>query len=90
MNLQTFLRKERGRTQKLAAGLRVSASLVTQWAGGKAVSAERCPLIEVATCLEVRRWDLRPDDWHLIWPELIGAEGAPAVPSTELEVSDAA
>lgn len=23
-------------------------------------------------------WDLRPDDWHRIWPELIGAEGAPA------------
>lgn len=28
----------------------------------------------------VRRWDLRPDDWHRIWPELIGAEGAPGVP----------
>lgn len=21
--------------------------------------------------------DLRPDDWHLIWPELVGAEGSP-------------
>lgn len=29
----------------------------------------------------VRRWDLRPSDWHLIWPELIGAEGAPQVPA---------
>lgn len=26
----------------------------------------------------VRRWDLRPDDWHRIWPELIGQPGAPA------------
>lgn len=26
----------------------------------------------------VRRWEARPDDWHLIWPELIGAEGAPS------------
>ena len=25
----------------------------------------------------VKRWDLRPDDWHRIWPELIGADGAP-------------
>lgn len=25
--------------------------------------------------------EMRPDDWHLIWPELVGAEGAPAVPA---------
>jgi DNA-binding transcriptional regulator YdaS (Cro superfamily) len=24
-----------------------------------------------------RRWDLRPNDWHVIWPELIGTKGAP-------------
>ena len=23
------------------------------------------------------RWDLFPTDWHLIWPELVGSEGAP-------------
>lgn len=22
-------------------------------------------------------WDLRPNDWHVIWPELIGVEGSP-------------
>jgi hypothetical protein len=27
----------------------------------------------------MRLWDLRPDDWHRIWPELVGAEGAPGV-----------
>lgn len=26
---------------------------------------------------QAQLWDLRPDDWHLIWPELIGVEGAP-------------
>ena len=31
----------------------------------------------------IRRWVLYPDDWHRIWPELIGAPGAPAVPTTE-------
>lgn len=29
----------------------------------------------------VRRWDLRPDDWHMHWPELVGAVGAPSVPA---------
>lgn len=33
----------------------------------------------------VRRWDLRPSDWHLIWPELIGADGAPPIPTTQPE-----
>jgi len=36
--------------------------------------------IERESNFTFRRWDLRPKDWHLIWPELIGAEGAPAVP----------
>jgi hypothetical protein len=26
------------------------------------------------------RWDLRPHDWHLVWPELVGIEGAPQLP----------
>lgn len=29
----------------------------------------------------VRRWDLRAADWWKHWPELIEAEGAPAVPA---------
>lgn len=33
--------------------------------------------LEKATAGEVTRRDLRPKDWHLIWPELIGPEGAP-------------
>jgi DNA-binding transcriptional regulator YdaS (Cro superfamily) len=30
----------------------------------------------------VRRWDLRPDDWYRIWPELIDTDGAPAIPQS--------
>lgn len=67
----------------MAVALGVSGSLVTQWAGGKPVSAERCVPIERATAGAVRRWDLRPDDWHRIWPELIGAEGAPEAPAAQ-------
>lgn len=36
----------------------------------------------------LKRWDLRPEDWHRIWPELIGAEGSPPIPAEE--VRDAA
>jgi DNA-binding transcriptional regulator YdaS (Cro superfamily) len=35
----------------------------------------------------LRRWHVRKRDWHLIWPELIGTEAAPAIPE---ETRDAA
>lgn len=31
----------------------------------------------------VTRWELRPLDWHKFWPELIGSEGAPEVPTQQ-------
>lgn len=46
-------------------------------------SAALARQIALVTANEVQVWDLRPDDWHLIWPELIGAEGAPALPADE-------
>lgn len=46
---------------------------------GDQVPVDVVPRIEEATNHQVRRWDLRPDDWHLIWPELVGAKGAPRV-----------
>lgn len=42
-----------------------------------AVQAER------RTGGRLRRWHVRPKDWHLIWPEIVGAEGAPAVPAEQ-------
>ncbi|HML81066.1 MAG TPA: YdaS family helix-turn-helix protein [Thiomonas arsenitoxydans] len=38
-----------------------------------------CVKIEAETEAAVKRWDLRPGDWHLIWPELVGTEGAPSI-----------
>lgn len=49
--------------------------------GGKPLAAATCVQVEQQSGQAVRRWHLRPDDWHLIWPELIGAPGAPAVPA---------
>ena len=43
---------------------------------GKSCGALLAVDIEAATDGAVRRQDLRPDDWHRIWPELIGTDGA--------------
>lgn len=50
---------------------------------GKGFSPAECVRIERESKRELRRWDLRPNDWHLIWPELIQLAGAPAVPKRE-------
>lgn len=83
MKLSEYVASTRGRVGALATAVGVSGSLVTQWAAGKSVSAERCVEIERATDRAVMRWDLRPADWHLVWPELVGAEGAPAISPTQ-------
>lgn len=45
----------------------------------KALAPASCVLVEKWSAGAVRRWDLRPEDWHRIWPELIGTKGAPKV-----------
>lgn len=70
---------------RMAAGVKNDAQ-IRQWRYGYAdriPGPENCVAIERATEGAVRRWDLRPDDWHRIWPELIGAEGAPEVAAVE-------
>lgn len=89
MNLSDWISNKRGRASQLAhwLGLRNPANpvLVYQWSKGtRPVPIERCCSIEEFTFGEVRRWDLRPDDWHRIWPELVRLPGAPAV-RTEVE-----
>lgn len=61
---------------------------VRQWQHGYAnrrPGAAHSVAIEQATGGAVRRWDLRPTDWHRIWPELIGSDGAPQVPAADDE-----
>ena len=70
---------------RVAEELGVAAAYLSQIANGvRPCPAERVVEIERACSHEVRRWELRPDDWHRIWPELIGAEGAPAVAGAAL------
>ena len=82
MNLSTYLAGDRGKQAELCRKTGAHAPDLSRWAKGeRPVPIERCVDIEKATSGAVRRWDLRPDDWHRIWPELIGAEGAPDVPA---------
>lgn len=68
-----------GGISRLAALIGVSPQRVSNWRE-RGVPLEHCAAIELAAQGAVRRWHLRPGDWHLIWPELVGADGAPAVP----------
>lgn len=73
MDLKTYLStSERGSQARLAKDLEVSPSYLSQMAGGDtSISPARCVAIEHATSGAVTRQDLRPNDWHLIWPELV-------------------
>lgn len=75
MNLKVYMNGlERGGAAALARDLEVSRSYLSQMASGSApISAARAVAIEVATKGAVTRRDTRPDDWHLIWPELLAA-----------------
>ncbi|KWE77250.1 XRE family transcriptional regulator [Burkholderia ubonensis] len=72
MNLKEFIStSERGTAKRLAAFLGVSPSYLSQMASGEsAISEKRCVQIESFTAGKLSRRVLRPDDWHLIWPEL--------------------
>lgn len=68
-----------GGAEALARELEVTVGAVNHWRTGvRPVPYKRCVQIEHVTAGRVRRWDLRPADWHRVWPELIGAPGAPA------------
>ena len=72
----------------LAVGVKQPAQ-VRQWLhgyAGRMPSPMYCVAIERATDGAVTRRDLRPDDWHLIWPELVTA----AHPGPRPEACDAA
>lgn len=90
MKLSEYLEQERGRGARVAEAAGLSQAFLSQIAAGlRPTPADRVPAIESASGGVVRRWDMRPDDWHRIWPELIGTEGAPPV-GLPHEVRDAA
>ena len=64
-----------GGQANLSRTLGVTAAAVNQWAKGlRPIPVRHCTAIERATGGQVTRRDLRPGDWHLIWPELAEQE----------------
>lgn len=83
MTLQEFLKSGAMTAEVLAekAGVK-NPDQIRQWAFyGRKPGAAYAMAIESATGKTVRRWDLRPTDWHLIWPELKKSKDAPAIPA---------
>lgn len=85
MRLHDFLETGAMTPEELAAAAGIpNVDQIRQWRhcyGGRVPSPANCVAIEAATDRKVMRWDLRPDDWHLIWPELTKVKGCPAIPA---------
>ncbi|EWS53318.1 YdaS family helix-turn-helix protein [Methylibium sp. T29] len=80
MDLKSYLKSlgDEEARDAFAASVETSAGHLRNVANGyRSCAPELAVHIDRESGLVVRRWDLRPDDWHLIWPELIGADGAP-------------
>ena len=61
-----------GSQAALARSLNVTAPTINQWAKGvRPVPEKMAVAIEAITNGAVTRRDLRPNDWFLIWPELV-------------------
>ena len=79
MRLAEYIKKRKGLTipeLTEAIGLKSQAQ-VRQWQhgySGRLPSPINCVAIERATKGVVTRRDLRPNDYHLIWPELAPAK----------------
>lgn len=60
---------------RLAQKIGVTPGFISQIVSGhRRAPVERCTAIEKATDGNVTRRELRPDDWWLIWPELVTAD----------------
>lgn len=61
----------KGSMHALALALDVKPPTVSEWRKNlRPIPPKRCVQIEQTTNGQVTRRDLRPDDWHEIWPEL--------------------
>ncbi|MRT11067.1 helix-turn-helix domain-containing protein [Enterobacteriaceae bacterium RIT711] len=70
MQLKKYLNQERGRAKDLAGRMNISKSYLSQMATGRSpISPTRCIEIERETAGAVSRTEMRPDDWHSIWPD---------------------
>ncbi len=70
----------------LAGACEVNDQYLYQVLSGRRIaSPELCVALERASGGKLMRWDLRPLDWHRIWPELVGRVDAPAAPGSSTD-----
>ena len=55
---------------KLADLMGESVQTVSNWRA-RGIPVTKCAQLEVITGGAVTRLEMRPEDWHLIWPELV-------------------
>lgn len=81
MDLKTHLSTApKGTAARYARELKVSPVMLSQWATRlKEIPVERCAELERVSAGAVMRWDSRPDDWHIHWPELKRDRRAPSL-----------
>ena len=82
MELKPYLKQLTDeQVEKLAASCETSAGHLSNVGYGyKSCSPALAVAIERESGCAVRRWELRPQDWFAIWPELVGTKGAPKAP----------
>lgn len=65
----------------MAGRLGVTAAAIGNWKA-RSIPPIKCAQIERMTTGAVTRRDLRPDDWHEIWPELVDIGNPISTPPT--------
>lgn len=91
MNLHDYLSAERGRQARICKEIGAHAPDLSRWATGqRPVPVDKCLKIERATGGDVTRRDLRPNDWHEIWPDLITDEHPAPAPAADESAAQAA
>lgn len=71
MKLIDYLQQEQMSQTDFAEKADVSSGMLSQWLSGhRPIAPIQCTSIEKLTYGKVRREDLRPDDFWLIWPDL--------------------
>lgn len=80
MDIQTYLKDNPEKRRALAQEMNIGIANIYQWMRGlRPVPVERL------TQGAVTRKDLRPNDWHEIWPELAVNESSQPHSQTHLE-----
>ena len=78
MNLADYLAEKRGQHARVAREVGVASAYLSQMAAGtRPVPPALVPALLIACEGRVECWNLRPQDWYLIWPGVVGRPGAP-------------